>query len=168
MRVTGLYYPFTKESLRLPFLAWEWLHVQIGNEYGEVHDFRRFALPQIETILSVHSGLIVHQQKGRRGQKSGLIISNLSTPSVAPKVDRQVEAPAKRKRSEAPLAGIEGGRYLNRETLEKFKKKYPGINPYVCEADFHEWLKDKPAAIQPTDYNLAFLYFAKRWIRGKF
>lgn len=69
------------------FLAWEWLHAQIGNEYGTVHDFRRFALPQIAAILAVHPGLIVVQQKGRKGQKSGLVVSNLSTPSIAPKTE---------------------------------------------------------------------------------
>jgi hypothetical protein len=32
--------------------------------------------------MDVHPGLIVHQQKGRKGRKSGLWTSNLSTPSI--------------------------------------------------------------------------------------
>jgi len=67
------------------FLAWEWLRAQIGNEYGELHDFRRYALPQIEAILDVAPNLFVRQERGRKGQKSGLVISNLSTPSIPPK-----------------------------------------------------------------------------------
>jgi len=62
------------------FLAWEWLLEQTGNEYRDIRDFRRRALVQIEAIRAVHSGLIIAVQKGRRGQKSGLVISNLSTP----------------------------------------------------------------------------------------
>ncbi len=69
---------------RARFLAWEWLHAQIGNEYGDLRDFRRAALPQIKAILDVHSGLVVSQQRGRAGQKSGLWVSNLSTPSIDP------------------------------------------------------------------------------------
>ena len=49
------------------FLAWEWLHEQTGNEYGRLGDFRRKALEQINALLSVHSGLIVTQQRGNRG-----------------------------------------------------------------------------------------------------
>lgn len=69
---------------RAKFLAWSWLHAQIGNEYGALDNFRRAALPQLKTLLEVHSGLIVSQQKGRTGQKSGLWVSNLSTPSIDP------------------------------------------------------------------------------------
>jgi hypothetical protein len=66
------------------FLAWEWLHVQIGNEYGDLRNFRRKALEQLEAILAVYPGLIVQLQKAHRGQPSGLWVSNLSTPSIAP------------------------------------------------------------------------------------
>lgn len=64
---------------RARFLAWSWLHAQIGNEYGVLDNFRRAALPQLKALLEVHSGLIVSQQMGRTGQKSGLWVSNLST-----------------------------------------------------------------------------------------
>lgn len=67
------------------FLAWEWLRAQIGNEYGELRDFRRYALPQIEAILKVAPNLFLGQEKGRKGQKSGLVVSHLSTPSIPPK-----------------------------------------------------------------------------------
>ncbi len=67
------------------FLAWEWLHTQIGNEYGDLRDFRRYAMPQIKAILDVAPNLFLKQEKGRRGQKSGLVISSLSTPSILPK-----------------------------------------------------------------------------------
>lgn len=86
-----LYAILNRESFRASkggkprFLAWEWLHAQIGNEYGAVHDFRRKALPQIAAILDVHPGLIVVQQRACKGRKSGLIVSNLSTPSIPPK-----------------------------------------------------------------------------------
>ena len=69
---------------RAKFLAWSWLHAQIGNEYGALDDFRRAALPQLKALLEVHSGLIISQQMGRTGQKSGLWVSNLSAPSIDP------------------------------------------------------------------------------------
>jgi hypothetical protein len=71
------------------FLAWEWLHEQTGNEYGDIRDFRRRALVQIEAIQAVHSGLIIKPQRGHKGQKSGLVISNLSTPSIPPNLARE-------------------------------------------------------------------------------
>jgi len=67
------------------FLAWQWLHTQIGNEYGALRNFRQKALPHIEAILDVAPNLFVRQERGRKGQKSGLVISNLSTPSILPK-----------------------------------------------------------------------------------
>ena len=67
------------------FLAWEWLRAQIGNEYGRLDRFRQKALPHIEAVLNVAPNLFVRQERGRKGQKSGLIISNLSTPSIPPK-----------------------------------------------------------------------------------
>ena len=67
------------------FLAWEWLRAQIGNEYGELGEFRRHALPHIKAILVVAPNLFLRQERGRKGQKSGLVISNLSTPSIPPK-----------------------------------------------------------------------------------
>jgi hypothetical protein len=66
------------------FIGWEWLHTQIGNEYGDLRDFRKKALEQIAVILSVYPGLMVQIQKAHRGQRSGLWVSNLSTPSIGP------------------------------------------------------------------------------------
>ena len=76
------------------FLAWDWLQEQTGNEYSNLHDFRRYALVQIEAIRAVHSGLIIAIQKGRRGQKSGLVISNLSTPSIPPNLAKGTRSSA--------------------------------------------------------------------------
>ena len=83
------------------FLAWEWLYEQTGNEYGNLHDFRRRALVQIEAIMAVHSGLLIEIQKGRRGQQSGLVISNLSTPSIPPNLARE---PTQRGTNQTPPA----------------------------------------------------------------
>lgn len=67
------------------FLAWKWLQAQIGNEYGDSRNFRAKALIQIQHILDVNPHLLLKQEKGRSGQKSGLTISNLSLPSIRPK-----------------------------------------------------------------------------------
>lgn len=83
-----LYAILTREAYRVQkkgqprFLAWEWLHSQIGTEYGTVKNFKQKALLAIEKIITVYPELIVKQQKGRKGQKSGLVVSNLSRPSI--------------------------------------------------------------------------------------
>ena len=134
------------------FLAWKWLHEQTGNEIASLHNFRRNALVQIRAILAVHSGLMVSIVKGRKGQKSGLVISNLSTPSIPAEVPRKLPPP-----QEQPL---------NPETVTKFKAAWPNLDPYACRYDFDAWLEKLPGR-QPRQYDRAFLGFAKKWAIGK-
>jgi hypothetical protein len=56
-------------------------------------------------------------------------------------------------------------RHLQPITIERFRKLYPNLDPYACNADFQFWLQGKTA---PENYDVAFLGFAKKWVKGKF
>jgi len=157
------------------FLAWEWLHEQTGNEYKRLDHFRRDALVQIEVIRAVHSGLIVKQQKPARGRKSGLVISNLSTPSIVPREaarkliqgdpDRQPPALALVPPLEQPAPSPE--RFLKPATVARFHGMYPRLDPYACKADFDAWAEGLPPEKKPRHYDAAFKGFAEKWVVGK-
>jgi hypothetical protein len=157
------------------FLAWEWLHEQTGNEYGRLDKFRTKALEQINALLSVHSGLLMTQQRGNRGQKSGLVISNLSTPSIVPCEAVRELVPSDPNRQPPALAVIPpplpaplpSEKFLKAATLARFRGLYPNLDPYACKADFDVWAEGLPPERKPKYYNAAFLGFAKSWIVGK-
>jgi len=152
------------------FLAWDWLQEQTGNEYSNLHDFRRYALVQIEAIRAVHSGLIIAIQKGRRGQKSGLVISNLSAPSIPANLARE---PTQRGTNQTPpaLALVPlpppPERFLKAATVAHFRALYPRLDPYACKAAFDDWADGLPPEKKPRHYDAAFKGFAEKWVIGK-
>jgi hypothetical protein len=156
------------------FLAWEWLHEQTGNEYKRLDHFRRDALVQVEAIMAVHSGLIITQQRGYRGQKSGLVISNLSTPSIPPDLARE-PIQADPNRLPPPLALVPPPppalpppeRFLKPATVARFRGMYPNLDPYACKAAFDIWADGLPAEEKPRHYDAVFKKFAEKWVVGK-
>ncbi|MFZ4698917.1 MAG: replication protein RepA [Candidatus Methylumidiphilus sp.] len=155
------------------FLAWEWLHEQTGNEIASLHNFRRNALVQIKEILEVHSGLIVSIQKGCKGQKSGIWISNLSNPSIPPEEPRQILERTKVANGIhpvlvlAPKPPTRQERHLSPASIEQFCMIYRGLDPYVCKVDFDTWIAEKPEERNPRNYDKAFLGFAAKWATKK-
>lgn len=156
------------------FLAWEWLHEQTGNEYNRLDHFRRDALVQVKAIMEVHSGLIMSQQRACKGRKSGLVISNLSTPSIPPNLaiepiqgnpDHQPPALALVPPPQPTAPPPE--KFLKPATLARFLGLYPNLDPYACKAAFDVWVDGLPLERKPKYYNAAFLGFAKSWIVGK-
>jgi hypothetical protein len=156
------------------FLAWEWLLEQTGNEYKRLDLFRRDALVQIKAIMEVHSGLFIKFQRGHRKQKSGILISNLSTPSILPKMarkpiqrdpDRQPPALALVPPPAPPAPPPE--RFLKPATVARFRALYPNLDPYACKAAFDAWAAGLAPEKQPRHYNAAFMGFAQKWIVGK-
>ena len=162
------------------FLAWEWLRKQTGNEYkgdNALANFRHDALVQIEALHAAHSGLIIKIVKGRKGQKSGLEISNLSRPSITSEEPRQpvpltIDATAR----PAPALALvppptppapPPERHLRPATVGKFRALYPRLNPYDCKAAYDFWAEGLPPEKKPRHYDAAFLGFAKKWIVGK-
>jgi hypothetical protein len=155
------------------FLAWEWLHEQTGNEIASLHNFRRNALVQIKEILAVHSGLIVSIQKGCKGQKSGLWISNLSNPSIPPEEPRKIPQRTAAANGIPPTLALapkpphEQKRHLSPSSVEQFCMRYSGLDPYACKAAFDIWIAEKPEERRPRYYDKAFLGFAAKWCKGK-
>ncbi len=154
------------------FLAWEWLQERTGNEYTEVRDFRKKALEQIKALLAVHSGLILTVQRGGRGRRSGIWISNLSTPSVPPREKPPVwDAEARRANpstlSLVPKTAPPPTHQLKPATLETFHMLYPILDPKDCQAAFDAWQAGLPPANKARRYDGAFLGFAAKWVKGK-
>ncbi len=153
------------------FLAWEWLHEQTGNEYGRLDKFRKKAFEQINALLSVHSGLLVTQQRGNRGQKSGLVISNLSTPSIPPNLTRE---PIQRDTNQTPpalalvpLPPPPPEKFLKTTTVAHFRGLYPRLDPYACKAAYDVWVEGLPPEKKPRHYDAVFKKFAESWVVGK-
>ena len=153
------------------FLAWEWLLEQTGNEYRDIRDFRRRALVQIEAIRAVHSGLIIAIQKGRRGHKSGLVISNLSTPSIPPNLARE---PIQRDTNQmppalalVPLPPPPPEKVLKATTVAHVRALYPRLDPYACKAAYDVWVEGLPPEEKPRHYDAVFKKFAEKWVVGK-
>ena len=55
---------------------------------------------------------------------------------------------------------------LHPRTVETFRKRYPRLDPYACEADFRHFLNTS-AEEQPRNFDAAFIGFAKKWSEGK-
>ena len=155
------------------FLAWEWLHEQTGNEIVDPRNFRRHALVQIEAILAVHSGLIISVVKGCKGQKSGLLISNLSSPSIPPeepghppqRAETADRTPPDLRRVPKPAPPPE--RPLSPASVETFRFMYRGLDPYACKAAYDFWIAGLPPERKPRHYDAAFKGFAEKWVVGK-
>jgi hypothetical protein len=157
------------------FLAWEWLHTQIGSEYGEVRNFRSKALVQIQVILDVHPGLILTVQKGGQGKKSGIWISNLSEPSI-PREVLPASATTAGERSRNPNVRLvpkpvppspPPPKELKPTTVTEFRRLYPNLDPMACKKAFDTWLAGKGPEARPKLYDRAFMGFARKWIVGK-
>ena len=156
------------------FLAWEWLFKQTGNEYKRLDNFRRDAFIQIKAIMAVHPGLLISVQKGRKGQQSGLVISNLSNPSIPP-VPAKEPIQADTSRTPPTLALVpppppsppQHERFLKPRTVGEFRLLYPNLDPYACKAAFDAWAEGLPEENKPRHYDRAFMGFAKKWIVGK-
>jgi len=157
------------------FLAWEWLHEQTGNECERLDNFRRNALVQIEAIKAVHPSLIIKPQRGHKGQKSGLVISNLSTSSIVPREAAKAHVQSDPNRPPPALALVPPPeppapppeRFLRPATVARFRGLYPNLDPYACKAAFDAWADGLPPEKKPRHYDAAFKGFAEKWIVGK-
>lgn len=157
------------------FLAWEWLHEQTGNEYKGVNglrNFRRDALTQVEAILAVHPGLIITQQRACRGRRSGLVISNLSTPSIVPREAARERVQRDPNRQPPALALVPPPspppvRQLKPATVARFRAMYPRLDPYACKAAFDDWQAGLPDEQKARNYDAVFRSFAEKWVVGK-
>ncbi len=154
------------------FLAWEWLHEQTGNAYKRLCDFRRDALAQVEAILAVCPGLIITQQRACRGRKAGLVISNLSTPSIVPHEAARGRVQRDPNRQPPALALVTPPspppvRQLKSATVARFRAMYPRLDPYACKAAFDDWQAGLPDERKAKHYDVAFKSFAEKWVVGK-
>jgi hypothetical protein len=102
------------------------------------------------------------------------VISNLSNPSIPPKLakakiqtdpNHQPPALALVPSPEPPAPPPE--KLLKPATVARFHALYPRLDPYGCKADFDAWAAGLPPEKQPRHYDAAFMGFAQKWIVGK-
>lgn len=137
-------------------VTWHQFHRQFGHEYRDWRNFKKEFLGALRASLAVYPSAKVEEVTG------GLLLK----PSLPP-VHRESVAIshglAKQVRAGLPQPPVV--KNLAPATIEKFRKLYPRIDPYVCKGDFDAWLETKKL---PHHYDKAFLGFAKRWVKGKF
>ncbi len=113
-------------------LTWEQLRAQIGQEYAEAKDFKKESLPAIKATLAVYPSAKVEQVKG------GLMLKP-SPPPIARRSIGVTRGLADRVKASLPPSAPErvpSPGHLHPRTVEAFRKRYPGLDPYLCEADF--------------------------------
>jgi hypothetical protein len=140
------------------FISWQQLHEQIGQEYADAKDFKRWSLPAIKATLEVYPSAKVEQIRG------GLILKP-SPPPIARQAVGVSRGLADKVKASLPTPAPElpnRASRLHYKTIEKFKDLYPRKDVYGCEADFRYWL-DMSDAEPPRSYDAAFLGFAKKW-----
>jgi hypothetical protein len=145
-------------SLEKPiFVSWDQMRDQIGQEYKQVRSFKQQSLEAIKAVLEVYPSAKVEQVKG------GLMLKP-SPPPVAPKATGLERSLSKNVKASLPQP--EGLMislcHLQPGTIESFRKRYPRLDPYACEADFRHFLNTS-AEEQPRNFDAAFLGFAKKW-----
>jgi hypothetical protein len=159
------FFAYRLHTLEKPlFLSWAVLHAQLGQEYANAKDFKKWSLPAIKAVLEVYPSAKVEQVTG------GLMLKPSPPPiarqcvGVLPSRADQVKAslpPTPPALSAPPAAPA---RRLHYKTIEKFKALYPRKDVYACEADFRYWLENSALAEEPKNYDGAFLGFAKKWV----
>lgn len=159
------FFAYRLHSLEKPlFLSWRALHAQMGHGYATAKDFRKRSLLALKAVLQVYPSANVEQVPG------GLMLKPSPSPvarravgvlpSRADKVRASLPADPPAKPNQAHQTPV---RHLNPHTIERFRRLYPSLDPYVCEDDFRYWLDTYPSAKQPHSYDAAFLGFAKKW-----
>lgn len=141
-------------------ITWDQLRQQIGQEYQNTKDFKKEFLPAVKAALEVYPSAKVEQVTG------GLMLKP-SPPPVARQsvgVSRGLAEKVKASLPAPPPEKPPAPRHLRTRTVEAFRKLYPRMDVYACEADFNEWL-DTSATEQPRSYDAAFLGFAAKWVQ---
>ena len=152
-------FAYRLHALENPVLVtWEQFREQIGQEYQSTKDFKKEFLPAVKAVREVYPSAKVEQVKG------GLMLKPSPPPiarqsvgvsrGLADKVKASLPPPA----PEMPLSLHN----LHPRTVETFRKRYPRLDPYACEADFRHFLNTS-AAEQPRNFDAAFMGFAKKW-----
>lgn len=134
-------------------LTWEQLREQIGQEYTNAKDFKKELLPAMQAALAVYPSAKVEQIRG------GLTL-HPSPPPIARQsigVSRGLADKVKEK-----LTPHSPQKPLSPRVIETFKRKWPRLDVYACEADFIGWL-ETTAREQPKNYGAAFMGFARKW-----
>jgi hypothetical protein len=154
-------FAYRLHALQKPVLVtWEQLREQIGQEYGSAKDFKKESLPAVKAVLEVYPSAKVEQARG------GLMLKP-SYPPVARQSVGVSRGLADKVKATLPLPPPERPLNLGRlhpRTVETFRKRYPRLDPYACEADFQYWLTTK-ATEKPRSYDAAFLGFAAKWVK---
>ena len=151
-------------------VTWAQFHGQFGQEYTgkyPVKDFQREWWPACRAALTVYPNAKVDMVRG------GLLLHPSPPPihstTVAVPIDVtstakgiSMDALSTKSSVALPLPIPDLVKHLKPITIERFRDRYPGMDPYDCQADFNMWVQHKES---PRNYDAAFLGFAKSWVK---
>lgn len=139
-------------------VSWAQFHCQFGQEYigqNPVKDFSREWAAACRAALTVYPTAKVETVHG------GLLLHPSPPPihpvTVGVPIHLSDAPPLK-----LPAPVLVPTLHLKPTTVERFRSRYPGLDPYACQADFDTWLQGKEP---PRNYAAAFLGFAKTWAK---
>ena len=136
-------------------VTWAQFHGQFGQEYtgqDPVKDFSREWAPACQAALTVYPAARVESVHG------GLLLH----PSPPPIHPVTVAVPCDIVKTPPTLPAPTTFTHLKPSTIERFRCRYPGLDPYACQDEFAAWVHDKEP---PRNYDAAFLGFAKKWVK---
>lgn len=145
---------FASHSAPFP-VSVEFLREISGSKTKELKKFRENLKKALEALKEV--GFITHWDIEKTTD-----LVRIDRAASVKQVQTHIESPSIS--SSSPIDSHYVDRNLATITIEKFRILYPRIDPYACKADFQLWLIGKS---YPTNYDAAFLGFAKKWVKGK-
>ena len=135
------------------------LKEQFGQEYkgkNAADDFQKEFVKITKQVLAVYPDAKVNQVTG------GFVLNPSKPPISKITIQGQSFKPEPQRLADRV---DEQQNSISSDTVERFRKLYPRLDVYACQADFNYWLNDKKKTT--TNYNKAFLGFAKKWAMGK-
>ena len=139
-----------ERSIKVPFVSFK---EQFGQEYANDKDFKKEFLSSMKQVLAVYPEAKIQKVTG------GLLLSPSHPPIKSVPQGRRIA-----KEEIKPIPATTTAAQLSERTREQFRAVCQGLDIYACQTDFDTWLQGRAV---PTDYQKAFIGFAKKWGKGK-
>jgi hypothetical protein len=138
------------KAVKVPFVSFK---EQFGQEYANYQNFKREFLGAMKQVMAIYPSANIKQVTG------GLVLHPSHPPIKATPKGRRIT-----KEEIKPIPATTTAPTLTEHTREQFRTLCPGLDIYACQVDFDTWLQGRS---QPTNYQKAFIGFAKKWGTGK-
>ena len=152
----------------------EMLFLQFGQGYTRQRAFVQDLSAVLPKILNAYPSAKVEIEKGgfrlypspppiktRFNGTAGMVVSQ-KEPAQPAEANPAPPPPLQA----LPPPQSAGARLLREDTVKCFRQRYPAWDVYAAKDDYDRWRKEKTKP-DPEDYDLAFLGFAKSWVRNR-